>query len=74
MRCMKYRVEKEFTDRFDNGRHCFPGEPHKPPNKERAQQLLELGFISEVKSEPSKKKNSDVKPEGDPDGETPTVE
>lgn len=70
---MKYVVERDFLDRFDDLRHCHPGEPHKPPNKDRAQQLLELGFISEVKNDSSKKKN-EVKPDGDIDGETPTSE
>lgn len=75
---MKYRVEKDFLDRFDNHRHCKPGEPHDPPSTDRAQQLLEQGFISQVKDElvggegdkkrPGRKKK-DVKPEVDTDGE-----
>lgn len=68
---MKYVVEKEFLDRYDNGRHCRPGELHKPPNKERAQQLIELGFISEVEPDPpAAKKKKDVKPDGDSDAKT----
>lgn len=48
---MKYIVLKDFLDRFDNKRHCKPGEDHHPPTEERAQQLVELGFIAPV-SEP----------------------
>lgn len=48
---MKYVVLKEFLDRFDNKRHCHPGESHKPPTEERAQQLIDLGFIAAVKKE-----------------------
>ncbi|MEC0242770.1 hypothetical protein P4H66_23445 [Paenibacillus dokdonensis] len=70
---MKYVVEKDFLDRFDNQRHCRPGDPHKPPNKERAQQLLELGFISEVKEQHAKKKEA-VNPDGDADGKASTSE
>lgn len=49
---MKYVVLKDFLDRFDNRRHCKPGEIHFPPNEERAKQLVELGFIAPVEGEP----------------------
>jgi len=98
---VKYVVLKDFTDRFDGGRYCRPGEPHTPPNKERADQLIQLGFIkavpeaqapsSEKESEDKpkaddevtdgtpkkrgrKKKDADVKTDGDSDGEAPTDE
>lgn len=45
---MKYVVIKDFLDRFDNRRHCKPGELHVPPNEERAQHLIELGFIAPI--------------------------
>lgn len=45
---MKYVVLKDFLDRFDNRRHCKPGELHDPPNEERAKQLIELGFIKVI--------------------------
>lgn len=80
----KYVVEKDFFDRFDNDRHCRPGEPHVPPNEERAEQLLKQGFISVVDKKtddkpkegkstgarkvPGKKKEDEVKA-GDGDGE-----
>ena len=45
---MKYEVLKDFLDRYDNGRHCRPGEPHVPPTQERAEQLIREGFIRVV--------------------------
>lgn len=51
---MKYVVKKEFLDRFDKFRHCKPGEPHTPPNQERAEQLLTLGYISAVEQSSEK--------------------
>lgn len=77
---MKYVVIKDFLDRFDNNRHCRPGEPHEPPSEQRAKQLLDQGFISEVKEDKPekkpgrKKKDEEVKPEGDPDGKASTDE
>lgn len=62
MKFMKYVVQKEFLDRFDNLRHCKPGEQHVPPNKERAEQLVNLGFITPVADKPKSKAA------GDPDG------
>lgn len=50
---MKYVVLKEFKDRYDNDRHCHPGEPHTPPNEERANQLIQLGFIKAVTEAPT---------------------
>ncbi|MFW5438747.1 hypothetical protein [Paenibacillus apiarius] len=63
---MKYVVLKDFLDRFDNMRHCKPGESHEPPNDERAQQLIKLGFIeieepSRKGTEKQKAKNKGVK-------------
>lgn len=82
-----YVVEKEFLDRFDNHRHLIPGEPHEPHSEDRANHLMELGFISKVEEVPkveepkpnsSKKKGGtkkdDVKPEGDPDDKAPASE
>ncbi|MDX2330481.1 hypothetical protein GOL43_34410 [Sinorhizobium medicae] len=67
----KYIVEKVFRDRFDNDKTCNPGEPHDPPNEERARQLLELGFISEVLPEVEEKsKKRGRKPKNDPVGES----
>ncbi|MNW39624.1 hypothetical protein D3C74_167160 [compost metagenome] len=80
---MNYRVEKDFLDRFDNFRHCKPGEPHIPPNDERAKQLLDQGFISVVEekltddkastegktSNRARKPKADVVKLGDADGE-----
>lgn len=54
-------VEKEFLDRFENMRHCKPGEEHVPHNEERAKLLIEQGFISEIKSEPEDKVEDDPK-------------
>ncbi|CAM5794843.1 hypothetical protein [Brevibacillus borstelensis] len=51
---MKYVVLKDFLDRFDNLRHCKPGEPHVPPNDERAKQLIAQGFIAAVEEEPQR--------------------
>lgn len=68
----KYVVKKDFLDRYDNLRHCRPGEIHTPPNEQRAQQLLDQGFIALVKEpqETSKDpKNSKGAKEGD--GEVP---
>ncbi|URN94561.1 MAG: hypothetical protein NAG76_22555 [Candidatus Pristimantibacillus lignocellulolyticus] len=45
---MNYIVIKEFLDRFDNLRHCKVGESHIPPNDERADQLVEKGYIEPV--------------------------
>lgn len=58
MKHVKYIVLKDFRDRFNNMRHCKPGEEHVPPNEERAKQLVDLGFISPVE---------DRKPKGDED-------
>lgn len=75
---MQYVVQKEFLDRFGGMRHCRPGESHNPPSTERARQLLEQGFISEVKDVPAGgesekkrpgRKKKDVKPGVDADGE-----
>lgn len=48
-------VEKEFLNRFENMRHCKPGEEHVPHNEERAKLLIKQGFISKIKSEPEDK-------------------
>jgi len=48
---MNYVVIKEFLDRFDNLRHCKVGETHIPPNDERAEQLVEKGYIEFVDSD-----------------------
>lgn len=53
---MKYVVLKDFLDRFDNRRHCKPGEIHIPPNEERAKRLVELGFIRPVEETKSRVK------------------
>lgn len=55
-----YVVTKAFLDRFDDLKHCKPGDPHTPPNEERAQQLLKQGFIAvakeKIEMEPKKRK------------------
>lgn len=56
---MKYVVLKDFYDRFDNMKLNQVGDEHNPPNKERANQLIKLGFIKqeeEEKKKPKKKK------------------
>lgn len=67
---MKYVVAKEFLDRFDNMKHCKPGDPHVPPSEERAAQLIEQGFIVAVEEQKTtKKRKPDVSTEGDGHGE-----
>lgn len=48
---MKYVVIKNFFDRFNNRKFCSVGEDHVPPNDERAQLLLDKGFIKVVDGE-----------------------
>lgn len=60
MKGMEYVVLREFLDRFDNMRHCRPGEQHSPPNEERAKQLLEQGFIAVVEEEGTGPKGSEA--------------
>lgn len=67
---MKYIVQKEFLDRFDNLRHCKPGEPHVPPNKERAEQLVSLGFIIAVGEKQKAKSAGDNDGKQEPDKPT----
>lgn len=45
---MKYIVLRNFYDRFDNMKLCQTGDEHKPPNEERAIQLVKQGFIEPV--------------------------
>lgn len=45
---MKYVVIRNFIDRFNNRRLCKVGEEHVPPNEERAQLLIDKGFIEAV--------------------------
>lgn len=60
---MKYIVLKDFLDRFDNLRHCKPGEIHVPPNEERAKQLIDGGFIVSLPSDEEKSnEQTDEKP------------
>ncbi|UED78046.1 hypothetical protein [Brevibacillus sp. DP1.3A] len=64
---MKYVVQKEFLDRFEDNRHCKPGEPHEPHNEKRAKQLVDLGFIVEAKPTQTKEatnQNPKDKPNG----------
>lgn len=65
MNTLKYVVLKDFLDRFDNKRHCKPGEPHVPPNEERAKQLVDLGFIAVVEEQA---KSDQAPPEKPPKG------
>lgn len=80
----KYVVEKEFRDRLDGYRHCRPGDPHVPPNEDRAKSLLDQGFISVVAEDShategktsgrtKKPKQEEIKL-GDEDGEAPAGE
>lgn len=48
MKKMKYIVIKDFLDRFNNKKLCKVGEEHVPPNEERAQLLIDKGFIEAV--------------------------
>lgn len=57
---MKYVVLKDFYDRFDNKRLNKVGDEHTSPNDERANQLIELGFIEQVEE---KKKSTKKKKE-----------
>lgn len=67
---MKYVVAKEFLDRFDNMRHCKPGDPHVPQTEERAAQLIEQGFIAAVEEQKAtRKRKSGVSTEDDGHGE-----
>lgn len=71
---MKYVVLKDFYDRYDSDRLCRPGEPHTPPNEDRAKQLIDLGFIKAVPEEPTpgdKEQQGEEKPETDDADKTP---
>lgn len=63
---MGYVVVKDFLDRFDNMKHCKPGDPHEPPNEERAKQLMDQGFIAAVeKVQGTKRKMKNKNGDGD---------
>lgn len=53
-----YTVLKDFLDRYDNDRHCKPGEDHSPHDQERADLLLSQGFIGPVLEPPEKEKET----------------
>ncbi|MBS4191748.1 hypothetical protein KHA94_16280 [Bacillus sp. FJAT-49705] len=48
---MKYIVLKDFYDRFDNMKINQEKHEHTPPNEERANQLIKLGFIKVVEDD-----------------------
>lgn len=53
---MMYKVIKRFRDRLD-GKIYEVNDEYIPKNKERAKELIKLGYIKEVKQPKTKKKS-----------------
>lgn len=58
---MKYVVLKKFKDRFSEMKVFDVGDEHTPPNKERAEQLVNLGYIKPVREQKKKTETKGVK-------------
>jgi len=57
---VKYVVLKRFKDRFSKMKIFDVGDEHTPPNKERAEQLVKLGYIKPA-AEQEKQKSMGAK-------------